>query len=457
MSAKKETSRKSHVISPVLFMSVEGEPMRFFVRPSRTKAQLQPYIKAGGGILCKEQEPGATLTAKYVYFTRYVSSQYIRDCIEKNMQLDLEDYRFSSEDVQKCFTSNSSSRNVTGRLAYTPEENAAILKYVSKRKTEVGGNLLWQEMEKQLVTYHSWQSMKYHYKMHLVKRELEVEEEKRTEKENKVICESAQPETAEAQTSRSSEAEVPCLQPQTDAEPVPAESTQPETTEPQTLSSPQPESLPDTSSQTKQKKRQTASPAPAQPQRRSTRRKLELEEPSGRQLRSSSTPQKLVPSPRPAKKAKPVTKPATQKATPVDEPSSKRARGRGEVVVVESRQEENGQAMPSEQAQAGLSYFQHSEMTQSRKTKTHHHLFSNIICLLPQDLVSVTKALLKTSGDFSAALQLLLSPSSFMRPFWNRHDDSLLRSADPEVRQELLDKYGEEHVAKRLMFLEVES
>lgn len=69
----------------------------------------------------------------------------------------------------------------------------------------------------------------------------------------------------------------------------------------------------------------------------------------------------------------------------------------------------------------------------------------------------MTKALLKTSGDFSAALQLLLSPSSFMGPFWNRHDDSLLRSADPEVRQELLDKYGEEGVAKRLMFLDVES
>ncbi|XP_071382458.1 telomeric repeat-binding factor 2-interacting protein 1-like, partial [Centroberyx affinis] len=72
-----------------------------------------------------------------------------------------------------------------------------------------------------------------------------------------------------------------------------------------------------------------------------------------------------------------------------------------------------------------------------------------------QDLVSVTKALLKTSGDFSAALSLLLTPSSFTGPIWNRHDDSLLLSADPVVRQELQEKYGEEDVAKRLVFLEV--
>lgn len=68
----------------------------------------------------------------------------------------------------------------------------------------------------------------------------------------------------------------------------------------------------------------------------------------------------------------------------------------------------------------------------------------------------MTKALLKTSGDFSAALDLLLNPFSTSGPFWDRCDDNLLLSADPVVRQQLQDKYSEEDVAKRIVFLEVE-
>lgn len=68
----------------------------------------------------------------------------------------------------------------------------------------------------------------------------------------------------------------------------------------------------------------------------------------------------------------------------------------------------------------------------------------------------MTKALLKTSGDFTAALNLLLNPSCVSGPFWNRRDDSLVLSQDPAVRRELQEKYGEEGVAKRIMFLEVE-
>ncbi|XP_037303719.2 telomeric repeat-binding factor 2-interacting protein 1 isoform X2 [Pungitius pungitius] len=73
-----------------------------------------------------------------------------------------------------------------------------------------------------------------------------------------------------------------------------------------------------------------------------------------------------------------------------------------------------------------------------------------------QDLVSVTKALLKTSGDFAAALDHLLNPTSISAPVWNRCDDTLLRSADPGVRQQLREKYGEQDVARRIVFLEVE-
>lgn len=67
----------------------------------------------------------------------------------------------------------------------------------------------------------------------------------------------------------------------------------------------------------------------------------------------------------------------------------------------------------------------------------------------------MTKALLKTSGDFTAAADLLLNRSSVSEPFWSRNDDSLLLSADPVGRQKLQEKYGEENVAKRIVFLEV--
>jgi len=73
--------------------------------------------------------------------------------------------------------------------------------------------------------------------------------------------------------------------------------------------------------------------------------------------------------------------------------------------------------------------------------------------LLSQDLVSVTKALLKTSGDFSAALALLMEPDSAAGPFWGRCDDGLLLTSDPEARQQLQERYGEQGVAKRLVFL----
>lgn len=68
----------------------------------------------------------------------------------------------------------------------------------------------------------------------------------------------------------------------------------------------------------------------------------------------------------------------------------------------------------------------------------------------------MTKALLRTSGDFSEAQDLLLDllPSSGM--LWQCRDDDCLVSGDPAVRLQLQEKYGEELVAKRVVFLELE-
>ncbi|KAM7402326.1 hypothetical protein PAMP_017573 [Pampus punctatissimus] len=667
MRSKQQDVAKRNMFS-VLFMTVDGEPMSFYLRPGPVKRKLQPLITAGGGLLCNVQQPGAILlidpeergsipetTAHW-----YVSTRYIHDCIEKEEQLDLEAYRLNPETVQRqsAILSNRnehSSGLLGGRVAYTPEEDTAILSYVSKHKTEIGGNRLWQQMEKQRVTAHSWQSMKYHYRVQLARKQSEVKGVETTEEEVKAAAEEeakidteftpaerTQPENLEAQTSTSLQQEVQHVNPQTDEQP--AESTQVETVEAETSNSPQPEEppvdpqieailestepktdasqttisppkkivpedsepaqpelLPSTSSQKKK-----ASPKLVRPQRQSVRRQLELKEtssqPCSKKLRSAPTPvEQLSSSPRPSKKTKSAVKSASQKDTTVDQPPPKRAREKSETTV--SQEEESVQATVSVQADESDSVPQTGEKkkekrklgilelatkefedgsepededphlqnqtettslqptstdpllpssdtalnappTQSNResgpnlqgnvqevqasssnhlpetscpqpatsepaaadvvqatSKAHLFIFDSesqdedsqpivgdstaakpqltvnkeaalslsqvqleedkqrireLISQTNQDLICVTKALLRTSGDFSAALDLLLNPSSISGPFWNCCDDSLLQSTDPAVRQQLQEKYGEEGMAKRIVFLEIE-
>ena len=61
MPSNRENQGKSQAISPVLFMTVDGEPMRFFLCPGPAKLELLPSIKSGGGMVCKAQAPGAVL------------------------------------------------------------------------------------------------------------------------------------------------------------------------------------------------------------------------------------------------------------------------------------------------------------------------------------------------------------------------------------------------------------
>lgn len=664
--------------SPVLFMTVEGEPMNFFLRPGPIKRKLQPLVSAGGGMLCNVQQPGAILltdpedrsvipesTAHW-----YVSTQYIYDCVEKNEQLNLEDYRLNPEKVQRhsarLNNSKNSSPQVTGgRSAYTPEEDAAILNYVSKHKTETGGNRLWQEMEKQHVTAHTWQSMKHRYKAQLAKKQTAAVEEEKPEdsktaeektqveehqetdaqkssceedvsetdltqmdvqlvqtgstpenvrqKTDKQQTESKQSETLEAEVSQSFQTAAPCADLQAEIQLLTAETTDAETGEPQPVS-PQKQSLsgddstpaqpkptPKCSSSEKPKEKQKASPVLEQPLRRTTRRQLELE-PYGKKLRSSSTQAvRTTSSPQPLKK----TKSALQQDTTTDQPAPKKARGKTPRAAAESDEEQSTPAAISKTIQAdetnpvpqkgekkkekrklgilelatkefeddsesddleapdlqipaqtaatstslhpppadttpdpaskqsctkpGPTETPLSDVEQAQATsnncaaekcclppaaepvvseavgtsKAHLFIFDSepqeddsqsvssdrpaapsepqptvnkdaafsltqdlleedklrirdLMNQTDKDLISVTKALLKTSGDFSAAKDLLLNPSSISGPFWNRCDDRLLLSAEPIGIQRLQEKYGEENVAKRIVFLEVE-
>lgn len=165
------------VISPDLFLDCKGEPMRFYIRPGPAKAELHKVITAGGGCLCRVQEPGAILLADPQMTALpdnsgqlYVSTQYIWDCVKNNQQLDEMNYKLST--TQKIQTRSLRSREgAVGRMGYTAEEDEAILSYILKHQTEARGNSIWQTMEKQKVTFHTWQSMKDRYLKHLRNRQ----------------------------------------------------------------------------------------------------------------------------------------------------------------------------------------------------------------------------------------------------------------------------------------------
>lgn len=160
-------------ISPVLFLDANGHSMRFYVRPGPTKMQLYPLITNGGGIVCRNQEPGAILLVDPGDVTnamastgqKYISTKFIGDCAEQNLQLNLNDYVISvGPSVQ---TRMATRHQGNGRLGYSLEDDTAILKFMEKRQHDAKGNLVWKEMEKRRVTDHSWQSMKDRFLKHL--------------------------------------------------------------------------------------------------------------------------------------------------------------------------------------------------------------------------------------------------------------------------------------------------
>ncbi|XP_008406782.1 telomeric repeat-binding factor 2-interacting protein 1 [Poecilia reticulata] len=703
MSSRQQDPAQS--ISPVLFLTVEGEPMSFFLRPGPLKQKLQPLITAGGGTLCRVQVPGAILLIDPEENSsvlesdahRYVSTQYIHDCIKKEEQLNLDDYRLNPKAIQRSSSKLNNSGGscaglLGGRIAYTPEEDAAILNFISKRKSETGGNRLWQEMEKQRVTSHSWQSMKSRFKDQLSKNqsastEVETKEdsnklpEKKTEAKlnqesnaEKSPCEAtagpAQTHSAESDLTQIDVQSIPaavtpeqvetpitasvtvdesktseeqpniniqsesvegetshCCQTEEQAENQDStETTELEKGEPLTPASPRKHHLSKnspadqlklstiTSSPNRTKQKLEASPVQEEPQRRLTRRQLELEaassspEPYGKKLRSaSSAAEQSTASPPHWKKTKAAVKLTNHRTQVAEEPPHKKSRGKKAEAEVESRVEQissdaetktvqpdeassalqkaekkkekrqlgilematkefeddfesdenegpdllnnaertaetttasadaqqpsdssadppgaqsNPEAEPSTQVagpqtqssssncvpntdapDAGSVQQPVSEVISS-PSKAHLFIFDSesqvedsqsvvgqgsaaphhpqrsedkdaafsltqteleedkqrireLMAQTNQDLVSVTKALLKTSGDFAAAADLLLNPSSVSEPFWSRSDDSLLLSANPVSLQKLQEKYGEENVAKRIVFLEV--
>lgn len=151
--------------SRALFLQDDGSPMRFYVRPGPAKLQLAPLILAGGGRLCRVQEPGAVLLAQpgeRGATGTFVSTEYVRRCVERRERLPLEQYRLAAEQAP------GPAGAPAGRSAFTGSEDQAILLYVRERaQGSVSGTALWKEMERARLTPHSWQAMRDRYLRHL--------------------------------------------------------------------------------------------------------------------------------------------------------------------------------------------------------------------------------------------------------------------------------------------------
>ncbi|CAL8338738.1 unnamed protein product [Lota lota] len=483
MPSKRDNQGKSHVISPVLFITVEGEPMRFFLCPGPAKVELLPHIKAGGGMVCKAQEPGAVLLVdpnemgalKESTAHWYVSAQYIRDCIEKNEQLELEDYRMKPDATgaqsTKKMTAKTSSTNI---IPYTSKEDAAIISYVATRKDKLKGNLLWQEMETSHVTHHSWQSMKYRYIHKLMDRPteaIEAQEEGRRNGVSKADDQQTDDPPMEAGSSESTNVEPPTA----GSPPVPDVTPEEKEKEEEEEAAPPaglPESLQHTLSPMRVDQRKTPQTKDVEKKgKRKEKRKLGILEMATKEFEDDNesdyeeTPDLLetmnTQHPRETTSKHPTGTPDVpmETRTVVETGSTPKPH----LFIFDSEsQEEGSQSMDYEDAAVPAGPQQISKKAEVEsltqvQLKEDMQRIRELMKQTNQDLVSVTKALLKTSGDFSAALALLLNPDAAQGPFWSRCDDRLLLTSDPEARRQLQKRYGEQGVAKRQCKHQVET
>ncbi|XP_010894493.2 telomeric repeat-binding factor 2-interacting protein 1 isoform X2 [Esox lucius] len=507
-------SASSSPISPVLFLTVDGESMRFFLRPGPTKVQLQPIIKAGGGFVCRVQEPGTILLADPDEMGSnpgsaahgYVSTQYIRDCVEKNQQLEVEDYLFKPGDLQVNVLSGSERKRgrTSGRMMYTPEDDAAILKYVSEHEGEVRGNTFWREMEKNGLTNHSWQSMKDRYRKYLRDRQPKNAASALEEKRGNSSEEDAGPQPSSPQGDSPLSSDITPVGAGTEERPV----------ECATAASPQPETEQSSSGAT------TSNATEGQVgKKRAKKRKLGILERAVREFEgsdesvhdedddetpdlaesvapssasrttqpgsgqetqtSASAPQPENGSPKPKKSHR---SPAQEKRSET-QPGYQPPEAGGPAKIAKSIPVTEEPAAPSASSALGspgpntlpststaphLFLFEHESqqveedeasqpLTQLQLDQAKQHLLS-LIKDSKLGLVDITKALLKNSGVVSAALQdplILPNPvdGAWQGPRWERCDDRLLLSGDTS---ELQKKFGERGIARRLAFLDAD-
>ncbi|XP_040202424.1 uncharacterized protein LOC120933331 [Rana temporaria] len=104
--------------SKALFVTQDGVPMRFYVRPGPNKRQLAPLITQGGGVVCRIQEPGAFLLADPTedqLGPGYISTSFITDCVSSNRSFSPRSYR-----LLPLKTGTGLLRSLTSRFSTVP-------------------------------------------------------------------------------------------------------------------------------------------------------------------------------------------------------------------------------------------------------------------------------------------------------------------------------------------------
>ncbi|XP_016382689.1 telomeric repeat-binding factor 2-interacting protein 1-like [Sinocyclocheilus rhinocerous] len=523
-------------ISPVLFLDTSGQSMRFYVRPGPTKTQLYPLVTNGGGTLCRNQEPGAILlidpgdatTVTASSGQKYVSMKYIKDCVEQNQLLNLDDYVISVEpSVQTRMATRHQSN---GRLGYSPEDDAAILKFMEKRQHEAKGNLVWKEMEKRRVTEHSWQSMRDRFLKHL-----QLKLVKKSPTKRKPLCftqsplrkkkatENSEPESDTLQNSPqkpvvvsdSSETQIAtensaCPAVRTDPQPSPEGASSPpdvadaageppqalnhdsqdespvpvqeeETPEPEMSKRPtldegcDGQDVPDGSKErpSPNKTRQSTCKASTPDSR-----KLGILAKAAREFEDSDVMDESeegedpfeAPIAKPSDAQESSASPATLTREPETQ-SELNQNGLQEAPEAlcpspspeEERPGPRSTAVPASSSHVFIldseSQDKHDSQTRGTPEETpSKHLVEhveNLMTKTKKDLVEVTKALWKASGDLARAQAYLQDgyDHEIHGPVWTHLDDEILLLADPYELEQLQSKYGEEEVTRRRDFL----
>jgi len=153
--------------------------MSFYLSLSSNKSRIAGLIKENEGTiagrLSKKSitliEPDSRNLRNQT--TPSYSFQFIDDSLAYKELQPLENYLISGV--------HSNPKRV--KLKYTEAEDTALKNYVKKHQglDSPGGNKIWQDMEQQKITTHSWQSMKAHYKNVLVAKIQKEEQNKQNE------------------------------------------------------------------------------------------------------------------------------------------------------------------------------------------------------------------------------------------------------------------------------------
>ncbi|XP_066554374.1 telomeric repeat-binding factor 2-interacting protein 1 isoform X2 [Amia ocellicauda] len=458
--------------------------MHFYLRPGSTKSRFLALIEGGGGVMCRVQEPGAILLADPKELTGgaaqgYISTQYVLDCLERNKQLDLDSYRLDSvqSEAGKDPPARKKERSLTGRMLYTKEEDAAILRYVRRRRNEVKGNSIWQAMAREGITGHSWQSMKDRYRKQLVDQQQQQEEEEEEE------------EPVERRATRQFIFESRTLEKSPEVAKVPEVSQGPPADSDLVRDPGEEEEQQEDEEEEKGEEEHVRPVAAVEKTLREIENRLEqqnqpVNKPQLKRKQREEGPSEVIPvhstpkqnpfsflwaairefesddeTPDLVETEKPPGCPSIpesgfpvpsqeQGVQDTDRPSQPQPR------PPRTSLREFVMNMDSQPQLGEMSIAPDHEEPPEAEVEEAKEAMSFLMEESGMDLVRVMQALLKNNGDFQAARSYLLSGHrADVCPLWTHQDDCLLLSGNPSAQQTLIEKYGQEAVAVRLAFL----